>query len=47
MNISNQHNDLEINITTSAVTLGCDIVWFILSPFRLVVVMKLRVLVVF
>ena len=46
MNIDHQHNVLEINFTTSTVTLGHEIVCFILSPFRLIVVMKLRVSVV-
>ena len=36
MNIYRQHNDLERNITTSTVTLGRNIVWFVSRPFRLI-----------
>ena len=47
MTIDSQHYDLERNITTLTVTSGRDIVWLVLSPFWLIVVIKLRVLVVF
>ena len=47
MNIDLQHDDLERNIMTLIGTLGREIVWFVPSPFWLIVVMKLRVSVVF
>ena len=38
-----KYDDLERNIKTLTGTLGCEIVWFVLSQFWLIVVMKLRV----
>ena len=47
MIIDCQQDDFERNLTTLRVTLGREIVWFVSSLFRFIVVIKLSVLVVF